>query len=72
MAAGGYETDPLILHYGTGENNDSDTTGPFQLESLSSPAPERIPTRTSTSNRPSEARPQAAEISFIEGPNLSK
>ena len=56
MAEGGYdETNPLLEH--TDEKNDDDdgnTTGPFQPGSVSTPGPgEQIP-RTTTTNRPDE------------------
>lgn len=76
MAEGGHdERDPLMDHTDDrGDDDDCDTTDPFQPGSASTPVPgERIPMRTTTTNRPSESWPETTKTSFIEGPgNLWK
>lgn len=71
MAEGGHdERDPLMDHTDDrGDDDDCDTTDPFQPGSASTPVPgERIPMRTTTTNRPSESWPETTKTSFIEGP----
>ena len=77
MAAreGGFgNTDPLMEH--TDDRNDDDngdTTGPFQPGSASTPGPgEQIPMRTTTMNRPPERGSHTAETSFIEGRGVTR
>ena len=72
MAAreGGFgDTDPLMEHTDDrNDDDDGDTTGPFQPGSSSTPGPgEQIPMRTTTMNMPSERGSHTAETSFIEG-----
>ena len=50
------------------DDDDGNTTGPFQPGSASTPGPgEQIPMRTTTMNRPPERDSHTAETSFIEG-----
>ncbi len=64
-AEGGFdERDPIINHTDDrNDNDDGDTTGPFQPEGSSTPGPsEQIPTRTTTMNRPDETPTWFPEI----------
>ena len=70
MAEDGFgEKDPLMEHTDDrNDDDDGDTTGPFQPGSASTPGPgEQIPMRTTTMNRPPERGSHTAETSFIEG-----
>ena len=70
MEEGGFgEKDPLLKNTGDRNNDDDgDTTGPFQPGSSSTPGPgEQIPIRTTPMNRPPERGSHTAETSFIEG-----
>ena len=69
MAAreGGFgERDPLMEHTDDrNDDDDGDTTGPFQPGSASTPGPsEQIPMRTTTMNRPPERGSHTAETSY--------
>lgn len=64
------DTDPLLEHNDDEEDDEGDTTTPFQPDENSTPGPsgEEIPMKTM--NREQEKGSKTAEPSFIEGDSL--